>query len=468
MVNVIKQNVQLKQKQTITLSSQLQQSLKILQLSKLDLIETIQSELLENPSLEEEGSPVPLDTPVTKTTTNTPIEDIDWERISENQKPLYQQSNVLFEERPGIENLPEKQSCLRDFLYQQLRMLQLAENEKTIAELIIDGIDERGYLSIPLEIISDSTGASLSAVEDILFKIQEFEPPGVAARDIKECFMLQIKDLELQEPLLEELLNNYFLQLQHQEYDLLSKKLNVTIIEIKRLVSLLLMLEPIPIRLYEKLETQYIIPDIIAEISREGEIKVEVNNDWVPQIKINPYYQSLLKQEDLPDEEKEFVRKRIKDGLSFIKALEDRKSSLQRVSDSIFEKQKDFFVKGIKGLVPMRLEDIATELNYHTATISRTISNKYVKTSYGIFPLKFFFVGGMSNQDGNTISSVSIKERIKEMIDKEDCRKPLSDDKIAKILNEEGFDITRRTVANYRESLGLLPSTHRRNRKCFH
>jgi RNA polymerase sigma-54 factor len=454
------------QKQKVKLSPHQEMRINILQLSNLQLMDKIKEELLQNPVLEEDeisSLQLPIvDPPSIK---EEKQDEINWEDFFESSRnPLeYEPTTNNVDAKPIYDNIPTQQPTLREYLLQQLRMIPISNKEYEIGELIIDNINEDGYFQYPVEKIADEAKVSIEEVEKVLYKIQEFEPPGVAARDLKECLLLQIKDLGMENSHLNLLVENYLSLLQQKNYEYIAKQMNISIKHVKELIKALVkLLDPKPARLYEKFQPPQIIPEIIISNTEDKGLTLEVNDEWIPSLRISPYYQKLLKDKNLSPAENEYIQKKMKSALFFLECMEKRKETLRYVAKVIFERQKEFLQEGELKLVPMKLEDIAKEVNLHLSTVSRAIANKFVKTPHGVHPLKFFFRIGMRTKEGDAISTITIKEKIKEIVANEDKQKPLSDSKIAALLQQQGINIAIRTVAKYREELNIPSSFSRK------
>lgn len=448
------------QRQQTRLSPQQELKINILQLSNLQLIDTIQEELLQNPALEEDDT-ANLEMPIvniSEANENQKMDEINWENFFEYPKIPFEKESYPTE---LYDNLPTGQPTLREYLLQQLRLLPISDKDYEIGELIIDNINENGYFYYGVDKIADETGVSIAEVENILSKIQEFEPSGVGAKDLKDCLLIQARELGLED--LIPLIKNYLPLIQIKNYKQIATQMNISIERVKELVELLIKsLEPKPSRLYEKFQGQCIMPEIIISNTQEEGLKLEVNDEWIPSLRVSSYYQKLLKEKKLSSTDSKYIQKKMKSALFFLECVEKRKETLRHVAKVIFETQKGFLQEGNSKIVPMKLEDIAKVVNLHISTVSRAIANKFVKTPYGVYPLKFFFKSGMQTTDGDVISCLTIKEKIKEFISQEDKKSPLSDSKIGILLQQQGINIATRTIAKYREELEIPSSFARR------
>ncbi|MFH1562942.1 MAG: RNA polymerase factor sigma-54 [Nitrospirota bacterium] len=463
------------QRQQTKLSPQQELKIRILQLSNLQLIDAIQEELLQNPVLEEDETAT-LQLPVVDLPDVEKEEkvkdEINWEEffqasrntrednISEgiDEVASYSESNPIFD------NLPAHQLSLKEYLLQQLRMIPISDKEYEIGELIIDNINGDGYFLYAVDKVVNEAKVDIVEVEKVLSKIQEFEPAGIGARNLKECLLIQVRDLGMEDSLLAPLIRNHLPAIQDKNYEQIALQMNISIDEVKELIKLMVKsLEPKPTRIYERFYPPQIIPEIIISNTEEEGLILEINDEWIPSLRISSYYQRLLREKNLSIQENEYIQKKMKSALFFLECMEKRKQTLRHVAMVIFNTQKGFLKDGEQKLVPMRLEDIAKEVEVHLSTVSRAISNKFVKTPQGIHPLKFFFRGGMQTKDGNVISTLAVKEKIKEVVDREDKQNPLSDSKITEILEQQGIKIATRTVAKYREELAISSSYSRKS-----
>ncbi len=444
------------------LSPQQELKIRILQLSNLQLIDAIQEELLQNPVLEE-AETSSLQLPITDLSQlekeNKIKEEINWEDFFQARNNPWEAEGIASESNPIFDNLPAHQHSLKEYLLQQLRLIPISDKEYKVGEMIIDNINEDGYFSGEIEEMAKELKVDNVDIEQVLAKIQEFEPAGVGARNLKECLLIQVKDLGLEDSLLSVLIKNHLPAIQDKNYEQIALQMNTSIDEVKELLKVMAKsLEPKPTRIYERFYPPQIIPEIIISNTEEEGLNLEINDEWIPSLRISSYYQKLLREKNLSVAEKEYIQKKMKSALFFLECMEKRKQTLRYVARVIFDTQKGFLVEGEQKLVPMRLEDISKEVEIHLSTVSRAIANKFVKTPQGVYPLKFFFRTGIQTKEGDAISVLAVQEKIKEVVDREDKQNPLSDSKIAEILEKKGIKIAVRTVAKYREELGISSS----------
>ncbi len=494
----IRQNLKLSQQLVIT--PQLQQAIKLLQLSRMELLEVVQAELLENPTLEEdaEGEDFEqLKSPETLThedseSVNTPEKPLNHEAevMTNNKEGEFKEpQNFDWEDYLNTYNAPEyiasgkddlptyestlsQKTSLYDHLMWQLQLSNFSEDEEEIGSLILGEINEDGYLQESLVNIAEKAKVPLEKVEAILGKIQKFDPPGVAARDLRECLLLQIKYFGHEREAMEKLVSNHLPDLEKKDYKRIAREMKVPMERVIQLAKLIHELEPKPGRPFSESSAQYITPD--AYVYKVGdEWMVILNEDGLPKLQLSPFYRNMMQKtlhpngnggngHDLQANEKEYVQNKLRSAIWLIRSIHQRQRTLYKVVKAIVKFQRDFFEKGIGFLHPMVLRDVAQEIGMHESTVSRVTTNKYVHTSQGIYELKFFFNNGLPSGDGEAIASESIKDKIRQMVGHEDAKSPYSDQEIAEMLKQQKIDIARRTVAKYREMLGILPSSKRK------
>lgn len=453
----MEQTLQLTQKQQLIFTQVLQQAIHILQLSTSQLIDEIETELMENPVLELEPAEVEE-----KPKQKEEDPEIDWEKYLERKDDVPAFGTISdLEEEPNYENLIIQKPSLREHLLWQLRALPLTKEEFLIGRLLIGEIDDNGYLSLPLESLAESLKADVSELERMLTEIQTLDPPGVGARDLVECLEIQAKELGWDNTPIITLIRNHLEDIHRGRYDKIAKKMKIPLAKVKELIKDLSTLEPKPGRLYENEATVYITPDVIVE-EVDNEFIVSLNEREIPKLRIGSYYKDVLRQDGLEDKVANYIREKIKSAVWFRKCIIQRKNTLMRVSRTIFNLQDRFLRIGPQGLRPLKLKDIAKRVELDTTTVSRAISNKYAQTPWGMLPLKYFFGSGIATEKGEEASSIQVKERIKTLIEKEDPSRPLSDSKITKLLQKDGINVARRTVSKYREEMGIRASYLRR------
>jgi len=473
----IKQNLRLQQQLAIT--PQLQQAIKLLQLNHLELVEQVQQEMLENPTLEE----VP-DTAVDTTSdaeraletqaadvsrdqdeqNNGQGDDIDWNKYMEAQGsdsgPPRGASGL--EELPPIETNLVGRESLAEHLEWQLQMQSCTDGERAAALLIIRNLDDRGWLSVPLDDLVAGQDVDREDLEGALDIVQHLDPLGCGARDLEECLLVQIGIVYPDDPTFPILIKNHLGDFEKRNYAAIARALQIDMEDVVEYHRMLKVLEPWPGRDYTSPEPQYISPDV--HVFRIGdEWQVLQNEDGLPKLRISRHYKQILQGKESTRAEREYIKERLSSADFLIKSIYKRQNTIGRVMRCILRRQADFFDHGPDQLHPMVLRDVADELGIHESTVSRVTSNKYVQCPQGIFELKFFFNNGVNAVHGEQVAAESVKRRIKKLIAAEDPTNPLSDDAVVRVLQKENIDIARRTVAKYREAMGILPSSKRRN-----
>jgi RNA polymerase sigma-54 factor len=385
----------------------------------------------------------------------------DFNSSSSSPGPSMKEIN---EDLPSFENVLTKTTSLEDHLAWQLSMANLTPEETKLGELIIGNLSDDGYFNANLLDLANETGIHPEDAEEVLKVIQTFDPVGVASRDLKECLLHQARLLKPRQPLVELILENHLGELERKNYGAIAKTTGKTLEEVIEATKLILEFEPKPGRSFASSDTQYITPDIYVHKVGE-EYVVVLNEDGMPKLRISPYYRNILQsaQKDGNKNTKEYVQEKLRSAIWLIRSIHNRQKTIFKVTEAIVKRQKDFFEKGVQQLKPMILKDIAADINMHESTISRVTTNKYVHTPVGIFELKYFFNSSIQSGDGSdALASEAVKEKIRQMVAKEDPKNPLSDQKIVEILQADNIDIARRTVAKYRDVLGILSSGKRK------
>ena len=470
----IKQSPKLVQQLVIT--PQLQQAIKLLQLTRVELVDLIEDEIKENPLLEvseldEEDEPKGDHEPeVVVEPERTPevkgegegSDDFDWESYVENYNVTSYRVAVDTDEKPSFENFVFKKTTLVDHLMWQLRLSDLTEDEERIGLWIIGNIDEDGYLKATIDEVAHATGSDELHAEELLKKIQQFDPVGVGARDLKECLVLQLRDLKRRDSIAEQIVSHHLAYLKNRNFQHIAKKLGVPMARVMEAVKLISELEPKPGRAFAADEPQTIIPDVFI-YKIEGDYVIALNEDDIPRLKINALYRNILSSHSNSQEgDRKYIQDKLKSAIWLIKSIYQRQKTIYKVTESIVKFQQEFLDNGVNYLKPLVLRDVAEDIQMHESTISRATNNKYVHTPQGIFELKFFFNNSISSIHGEDHASESVKHLIREIIARENPRNPFSDEKIVKLLRGYNIDIARRTVAKYRESLRILSSNERR------
>jgi RNA polymerase sigma-54 factor len=375
------------------------------------------------------------------------------------------------EELPSFENVLTKTTSLEAHLSWQLSMVSLTDEERKFGELVIGNLSDDGYLNAELADLAKEAGLDPEDAEEVLKIIQNFDPLGVASRNLQECLLLQAKLMNPRQPLVEQLIQNHLPDLERKNYSAIAKVVGQSTEKVIQATRLILELEPKPGRSFQSSDTQYISPDIYVYKVAE-EFVIVLNEDGMPKLRISPYYKNILSApqsggsgDDKSKNKitKEYVQEKLRAAVFLIRSIHNRQKTIYKVTEAIVKRQRDFFEKGIQQLKPMILKDVANDIGMHESTISRVTTNKFVHTPVGIFELKYFFNSSISAADGgDALASEAVKEKIRQMISKEDPKNPLSDQKIVEILKEDNIDIARRTVAKYRDMLGILSSGKRK------
>ena len=480
--------------QQLRMTPQLQQAIKLLQLSRLELIDMVQQEMVENPVLEEiakepvledpHPDPQPQEAPKPKEAQEERLAEvrtdegedhadkIDWERFVENvSTPLPGNSyKGLSEDTPNLEQTLSTSENLVDHLLEQLRMSSLDEEQQYIALMIIGNLDPAGYLrEQTCEELAGHVGAQTEEVETVLDVLQSFDPVGVCARTLEECLLIQLERFHHGQKLAYKIVEHHIADLERKSYNRIVRARGASLEEVIAAAKLIASLEPRPGRMYEEVEASYITPDIYIT-KHEGGYRVSLNEDGLPKLRVSSYYKQEIKNQKgkissaKHAEAKEYIQDKLRGAMWLIRSIQQRQSTILKVTESILKFQGDFFEKGVEHLKPLVLRDVADDIEMHESTVSRVTTNKYVHTPRGIYELKFFFNSSITKHGGDDLASEAVKAKIKEIVSGENPKKPLSDSKIVEILAKEDIDIARRTVAKYREMMGILSSG---KRKCM-
>lgn len=461
----------IEQQQKLVMTPELKLALKVLQLPAVELEELIQQELEVNPVLEvvEEAKDEKSITMLSENQKelqhpSNDNKEIDWKEYLQYQGKSYCLDHFDTEEgaEHNYENLAGSSQTLKEHLFFQLHLSLLRHNLKDIGELIIESLDENGYLLVTISELAEMTKSDETTVLKVLDIIQTFDPAGVAARDLKECLLIQLHFKGLLNEKTEKLVKQHLDDIASNRLGNISKSLGVSIDTAQELSDIIKELEPKPGRAFEgNTSTKYIVPDVY--IDKHGdEYAITINDYHNSGLRINQYYKSLLQKEEKSSQASVFINSKLTSALWLIKSIEQRKSTLLNVMNAILEYQREFFDSGVMHLKTMTLKNIADKIKVHESTVSRAINGKYVQCNRGVFEIKYFFRSGVDNQDGDGVSSESIKKMIKNMISSEDNKHPISDQSIADNLVKDGFMISRRTVAKYRDELGIPASSKRK------
>lgn len=455
--------LELKQTQRLSpvLTQQLQQAIKLLQLSQLELLEAIELEVQENPILElldkepkEESSEE-----TTREEANGEKDEVtEWlERYSPSEEYSFQEDR----ERPDYENMVRKTLNLRDHLRWQAGLAELSHDERIIAEWIIENIDDNGYLAYPLSEISSASGYTEEVLEAVLKKIQKLDPPGVGARDLRECILIQYEARGEKDPIFEDIIRSFFDLFQKANLKELVKRTGYPVEKVKQVFEKVKEYDPKPGRNFADDYTAYVAPDVYVVKTEDG-LEIFLNDDDIPDLKMNRYYIDLYLNKGTNSTTKNYIKKKITQAEWFIKSIQQRQKTLFLVAKSIITFQEEFFEKGLRFLRPLILKDVAQDIGVHESTVSRITTNKYMSTPHGIFELKFFFPTGINKEEGRPLSTNVVMDLICEMVKEEDKKNPLTDDEIVVLLKKRhSIKIARRTVAKYRDALNISSSRER-------
>jgi RNA polymerase sigma-54 factor len=504
-----KLNLKVQQKQVLTPG--LVQMVSLLTLNKLELTEMISQELVQNPVLEEgteivESTEVTPEVDVTQEAPGTDGDETDAKYAEVNEREVTVEQTVdtppaepepaddpygdidfqsfdnylndgasrpreteVFE-KPSFENFLAKPPTLTDHLEWQLGLSTVEENIRLACHSIIGNLNEDGYLlavdengreiPITLEEIAESGEHSLEEVQKALEVVQHFDPPGVAARDLRECLMIQLQVLGEDETFIMDIVRDHLHKLQNKQFREVAKGINRPLNEVMEAVEIIKALDPRPGQKYNRTQPRLIEPDVFI-VKVGGQYTVVTNEDEVPQLRLSPTYRHMLERDSLNKEVKNYVKDCFKSAVQLLKNIEQRKHIIVKVCEAIIRRQTDFLDKGIDQLKPMMIKDVAEEVGVHPSTVSRAVANKFAHTPQGVFELRYFFSEAVNGPMGNGTSLLIVKRKVKKFIENEDPKNPLTDEKIAAMLKEEGISVTRRSITKYREDL-KIPSTHQR------
>ncbi|EIO6574858.1 RNA polymerase factor sigma-54 [Escherichia coli] len=474
----MKQGLQLRLSQQLAMTPQLQQAIRLLQLSTLELQQELQQALESNPLLEQIDTHEEIDTRETQDSetldTADALEqkempeelplDASWDTIYTAGTPSGTSGDYIDDELPVYQG--ETTQTLQDYLMWQVELTPFSDTDRAIATSIVDAVDDTGYLTVPLEDILESMGdeeIDIDEVEAVLKRIQRFDPVGVAAKDLRDCLLIQLSQFDKTTPWLEEarlIISDHLDLLANHDFRTLMRVTRLKEDVLKEAVNLIQSLDPRPGQSIQTGEPEYVIPDVLVR-KHNGHWTVELNSDSIPRLQINQHYASMCNNAR-NDGDSQFIRSNLQDAKWLIKSLESRNDTLLRVSRCIVEQQQAFFEQGEAYMKPMVLADIAQAVEMHESTISRVTTQKYLHSPRGIFELKYFFSSHVNTEGGGEASSTAIRALVKKLIAAENPAKPLSDSKLTSLLSEQGIMVARRTVAKYRESLSIPPSNQRK------
>src|SRR3954470_15411182 len=473
----IQQKLHTKLVQKLILTPSLQQAIKLLPMSTLELADLLNQEMVENPLLEEvpteelqpaeqqQAEKPPDQQPADK---GDAWDDADYEYFFGDYLDDGYRSRTPSEvkELPPIENTLSTAASLSDHLMWQLSLQTEDEKLKEIGGAIVGNLDDDGYLVASVEEIAAMGDWPVADVERALQHVQTFDPIGVAARDLQECLWLQIRHLGFEGTPTEKIVTEHLRLLQNHQVPEIARKLGISLDDLKEHVEIIRNLDPKPGSRYNPSQSQYVIPDVYV-VKVEDQYVAALNEEGLPQLRISPVYRRLLDKTgagggEQNDETRAYVKDKFRSALWLIKSVDQRQKTIHKVATSIINFQREFLDHGIEYLRPLVLRDVANDIGMHESTVSRVVNNKYMHTPQGVYEMKYFFHSGISSSFGESVSSVTIKQRIRKIIEGEDQRRPLSDSKIMNILQKEGLTLARRTIAKYREELKIPTSNQRK------
>ncbi len=473
-------NLKVAQRQILTPS--LVQMVSVLALNKLELREMINQEIIANPVLEELPEDVPsIEEIAQKTEGEKPaeppseqiprsegnhdsFEEIDFGSFFEDYlDPGYKSPAAEVLEKPSFENFLSQPVSLADHLEWQLSLTMCPEPVREAGISIIGNLNEDGYLTASLEEIAQTGGHPLEDLEKAHALILEFDPLGVGARDLRECLLIQLRMLAPESTLAAQIVSDHLKQLQNKQYREIARALDRPVPAVERAVELIRKLDPRPGQRYNPAETRWIEPDV-AFVKSGDAFQIVINDEGLPQLRLSHHYRRMLRQDGTSREVRNYVRERFASAIQLIKNIEQRKQTIVRVCEAIIRRQRDFLDKGIDSLRPMMIKEVAEEVGVHPSTVSRAVANKYVHTPQGVYELRYFFSEAVQGASGSTTSLINLKRLVKKLIEEEEPSRPLTDEQITQRLRELGYNVTRRTVAKYREDM-RIPSTHQRRVK---
>ncbi len=475
----LQNRLELKLSQKLVLTPQLQMAIKLLQMPQLELSQTLTVELTENPFLEESIDNISIDelSPEEKESLEQTDDDRDDVELPLEGLSSFTTDDYFDERRsdgrdlgyftpgtvtqPSFEYFLSTAPDLYDHLIVQLRHSRDDDDVRRVAELIIGNIDEKGYLMVSADELQQTSLATPEIVEEALMLVQSFDPPGIAARDLRECLQLQLRPLNLLGTLVDTMIQCHLELISKKKYQQVAKTCDVTLDEVMAAVRIIEGLDPKPARHFSTDATNYITPDVYIYKTEEG-YQIVLNDEGMPKLRINSYYLRLLQQKNLvPKEERNFLEEKLRAAKDLIKSLDHRNKTIYRVTECILNYQSEFFEAGVSHLRPLNLKDIATELNLHESTVSRVTSTKFLACPRGIYGFKYFFSNAIPSEGGE-LSSTSVKDMIRKIVQEETASSPLSDMKIVDIFKSQNITIARRTIAKYREELKIPPQSQRR------
>jgi RNA polymerase sigma-54 factor len=481
----MKIGLHLRQRQQLVMTPKLQQALKLLQMPAIELQQMLKQEIMENPLLEEiedfeevvedereeesENGDGTTEAAKEEEAETKPDggeageEQVDWDEYFNTGFEMGRAASEEEQPEEFFEKVPVAKQTFTDQLMGQLRIATDDPRTVAIGDYVIGSLDESGYLTCDLDEIAHTFGVTIEEVDRVLELIQAFDPPGVGARNLQECLLLQLRFRGEEDSLSARIIRDHFDEFKQKKYVEIARKLKISVQDVQDQCKVISTLDPKPGLEVVAEDPKYVIPDLVVE-SVDGKYVVYLNDRNVPRLRVSQHYHDELMREvrDGDSAAREFINARLKSAKWLIQTIEQRRRTMVKVMECIVRKQREFFEKGTAFLRPLTLQQVASEINMHESTVSRVTTNKYVQTPRGVFELKFFFSSSLGTQDGGEVSAKSAKDRIRRIIEAEAPRSPLSDQKIADMLKKEGLNIARRTVAKYREQLNILPARMRK------
>jgi RNA polymerase sigma-54 factor len=473
----MKHSLHLTQKPALIMTQRLQQALKLLQVPTLELQQILKQEIMQNPLLEEvdeltesediEREDSPEEAANQEAEEPTEDDPIDWSDFMQDgalDRAYIPQSETSAE---FLEKVPVTRTTLAESLLEQIHFLDLSSAHEALAEFLIGSLDDRGWLATPLEEVAQATGRSLEECENVLRVLQALEPVGVGARDLRECLLIQLEARGEKNSLPWRLIHDQFDNLVNRRFPEIARQLRCSVEEVQAAADVVATLNPKPGLEVSSEDPKYVVPDLLVE-RVDDEYVVLLNDRNVPRLRISSAYESVLREKKNADKNstssktREYIQGKLNSARWLIQTIEQRRRTMIKVMNCIIREQREFFDRGIAHLRPLTLQQVARQIDMHESTVSRVCSGKYVQTPRGVFELKFFFSSGLETEDGEDVSARTAKNIIKTLIEEEDKKEPLSDQRIAELLHEKGLRIARRTVAKYREQLHVLPARFRR------
>ncbi len=475
----LEQKLNLRLSQRLVMTPSLQQAIKLLQMSRLELQEVLNQEVVENPVLEEQEEAA--ETPEAARETEEAPPAADATPPAEKEKDSFEEIDFStyfedyldsaynprqYQEEPeefSLENILTRPEGLPEHLSWQLSMSEAPPAVREIAAYLIGNIDEDGYLRVSRDEIRSAGYENDEDVEAAIALVRSFDPAGVAAFDLPECLLLQLKTLGIENPLIEAIIREHWPAFLNKQFAPLAKTLGVGLSEIQAAFEIIKNLEPKPGRKYSSERTIYVEPDVFVRKIGD-EYVIQLSEDGLPKLRISAAYRKLLRGGNgaIGSEAANYLKEKMRSAVWLIKSLDQRQRTIYKVADSIVRHQRAFLDNGIEHLRPLVLRDVANDIGMHESTVSRVVSNKYIHTPRGLFPMKYFFHSGIDSSSGDDVSSLSIKNKIARIVQDEDSRRPHSDARIMQKLRAEGIQIARRTVAKYREELRIPSSSQRK------